>query len=136
MLFRSLEDHRRAQLSPSWKYVLNYETEWMTRDEIVDSTYEAALALNRLKAKYNLVRPRVSDQIEKRILIEREIMQGIDAILASTPEDQQTSQVRILMRQFDPVGPYTLCDEDEMRWPTKFVRFNLVRVVRGILSRR
>ncbi|MBE0636458.1 hypothetical protein IH601_10725 [Candidatus Bipolaricaulota bacterium] len=136
VLFRSLEDHRRAQLSPSWKYVLNYETEWMTRDEIVDSTYDAALALNRLKAKYNLVQPRVSDQIERRILIEREIMCGIDTILASTPEDQQTSQIEILMRKFDPVGPYTLCDEDEMRWPARFLRFNPLRVIRGILSRR
>ncbi|NQT92516.1 MAG: TIGR04190 family B12-binding domain/radical SAM domain protein, partial [Lentisphaerae bacterium] len=136
VFFRTLEDHRRAQLSPSWKYVLNYETEWMTRDEIVDSTYDAALAINRLKAKYNLVRPRVSNQIERRILIEREIMQGIDTILASAPENQQTPQIAALMSQFDPVGPYTLCDEDEMRWPTKFVRFNLLRVVRGILSRR
>ena len=136
VLYHSLEDHRRAQLSPSWKYVLNYETEWMTRDEIVDSTYDVALALNRLKAKYGLVQPRISDQIEGRILIEKEIMHGIDAILASTLEGQQASQIAALMNRFDPIGPYTLCDEDEMRWPAKFYRFSPLRVIREALSRR
>ena len=136
LFYRSLEDHRRALLSPSWKYVLNYETEWMTRDEIVDSTYDAALALNRLKAKYDLVQPRVSAQIEKRILTEKEIMHGIDTILATTPEDEQALKIAALMSRFDPVGPYTLCDQDEMRWPAKFYRFSPLRVIREALSRR
>ncbi len=136
LFHHSLEDHRRALLSPSWKYVLNYETEWMTRDEIVDSTYDAALSLNRLKAKYDLVQPRISDQIEQRILTEREIMHGIDAILASAPEDEQASQIAALMSRFDPVGPYTLCDEHEMRWPARFYRFSPLRVIRSALFRR
>ena len=46
---KTLEDYRQALLAPSWKYTLSYETRWMTREEIVDSTYEAGLRLNRLK---------------------------------------------------------------------------------------
>ena len=46
---KTLEDYRQALLAPSWKYTLSYETRWMTREEIVDSTYQAGLRLNRLK---------------------------------------------------------------------------------------
>ncbi|HEX7587992.1 MAG TPA: TIGR04190 family B12-binding domain/radical SAM domain protein, partial [Anaerolineae bacterium] len=45
---RSLEEHRRNLVAPSWKYVLNYETRWMSRDGIVASTYEAGGRLNAL----------------------------------------------------------------------------------------
>ena len=54
LFHRTLEEHRQALLAPSWKYTLNYETDWMTRDELVESTYEAASELNRLKAEYGL----------------------------------------------------------------------------------
>jgi len=38
--------------------MLNYETEWMTRREIVEATYAAAERLNELKRRYG----RISDQ--------------------------------------------------------------------------
>jgi B12-binding domain/radical SAM domain protein len=47
--FRTLEEHRRALTAPTWKEMLNYETEWMTRDEIVGATYEALRGMTRLK---------------------------------------------------------------------------------------
>jgi B12-binding domain/radical SAM domain protein len=62
----TLEDHRRALLQPSWKYVLNYETEWMTREDIVLSSYEASLELNRLKARYGLMSAEEVAQAEER----------------------------------------------------------------------
>jgi len=136
LFFRSLEEHRRALLSPSWKYVLNYETDWMTRDEIVLSTYDAALALNRMKGRTGLVRPETSARIERRILGEREIMLKIDGILASAPESDQQRQIENVMHAFDHIGPYTLCDQDEMRWPSRFLRFSPFRVLQGALSRR
>ena len=67
ILFRTLEEHRQALLSPSWKYSLNYETEWMTRQQIVDTSYEAILRLNRLKAKYEIIPKEMSEAGEQRI---------------------------------------------------------------------
>jgi len=63
---RTLEEHRRALLQPSWKYVLNYETEWMTREEIVLSSYEASLELNRIKAGHGLLGTEEVAQQEER----------------------------------------------------------------------
>ena len=45
LFYKTLREHREAMLMPSWKYMLNYETKWMTRDEIVKTTYDAALML-------------------------------------------------------------------------------------------
>ena len=51
----TLEEHRRLLVAPSWKYVLNYETRWMNRHQLVDATYAAGQRLNRIKAEYGLV---------------------------------------------------------------------------------
>jgi B12-binding domain/radical SAM domain protein len=63
---RTLEEHCRALLSPSWKYVLNYETEWMTREDIVLSSYEASLELNRIKLRHGLMSAQEVEKAEQR----------------------------------------------------------------------
>ena len=72
--------------------------------------------------------------IEQRIKTEQRIMSEIDSICLS--EDGQTRAQRIeqLMHSFDAVGPSTICDEDEMKWPTKFLRFNPLRIIQGALA--
>jgi B12-binding domain/radical SAM domain protein len=50
--FRTLEEHRAALTSPSWKEMLNYETDCMTRDQIVSATYEAMRRLARLRHEW------------------------------------------------------------------------------------
>jgi radical SAM superfamily enzyme YgiQ (UPF0313 family) len=75
---RTLEDHRRALLQPSWKYVLNYETEWMTREDIVLGTYEASLELNRLKARYGLMSHEEVAQAEERSTKALELIELLD----------------------------------------------------------
>lgn len=131
---RTLEDHRRALLSPSWKYTLNYETKWMSRDELVSATYEAALALNKLKAEYGLLRPTAAGRICKRIEREQQLMHGIDKICSTEDEPTREKSIRKLMGRFVCVGPSTICDEDEMKWPKKFFPFNPLRLIQGALT--
>lgn len=129
---KSLEDHRRALLAPSWKYTLNYETEWMSRDELVSVTYEAAFALNRLKLKFGLLKPSVAARIEERIERERAIVAAIDDVLSTEGEASQ-EMVGDVMRRFENVRHATICKKDEMNWPTGLLRFNPIRVIRGAL---
>ena len=42
-------------LQPSWKFSLNYETKWMTRDDIVKATYDGALKLLAIKEEYGVI---------------------------------------------------------------------------------
>jgi radical SAM superfamily enzyme YgiQ (UPF0313 family) len=135
LLFRTLEEHKQALAAPSWKYTLNYETEWMTRDEIAESTYDAAFELNRLKAEYGLQDQKTAGRIEARITEEREILHRIDGLLASGDGSSQLEAIAALLRQFDRVGPHTLCDVDEMKWPVQFWRFNPLHIIQGLLSK-
>jgi hypothetical protein len=39
LFYRTLAEHRRAMLMPTWKGRLNYETRWMTRDDMVRAAW-------------------------------------------------------------------------------------------------
>ena len=135
LFHRTLEEHRQALLSPSWKHTLNYETVWMSRDQIVESVYQSALDLNRVKARFGLVTPRVANQIERRITQERQITRALDEVMAIADEDARDRMTREIMSRFDSVGQATICRKDEMNWPTRFVRFGPWRIIKELWSR-
>lgn len=57
LLLKSLEEYRNAaSLSRSWKDTLNYENNWMSREEIVRATYDVAEEVISLKVKNNVIR--------------------------------------------------------------------------------
>lgn len=88
LLMRSLEEHRQALEAPSWKYHLNYETEWMSRQQLVTSAYRAELALNSLKARYGIISKGMAEATEKRLYTAREMLDRIDEIVDSGREEQ------------------------------------------------
>ena len=83
--FRTLEDHRNALRSPSWKEMLNYETDAMTRDQIVAATYESMRRLTRLKHEWNLI-----DE-EKFVASERKINASESATRGAEPNTQASA---------------------------------------------
>jgi len=131
--YRTVEQHRQALMSPSWKYMLNYETDWMSRDEIVYSTYEAALRLNRLKAKYGLVSEETARLIDRRIQEATELMHEIDRIVETVRPEDQDRELRKLRLRFSSLDIATLCGKDELQWPTQFFRMNWIRILKTLL---
>jgi len=77
LLFKSLEDHIEAITSPSWKVMLNYETELMSREEIVDVSYEAVMRLKRIRSRFGLERKGPAERIIKELEKEREEVRNI-----------------------------------------------------------
>lgn len=124
---RTLEEHRQALVQPSWKYVLNYETEWMNRDEIVDSTYEAGLRLNRLKARYGLVDVAQAERTEARILKARRLMAQVDDIMSIRDEGRRARLLRAIKPQVDDANLSTVCDKAELNVPLSGIKLNLPR---------
>ncbi len=132
---RTLEDHRKAMLSPSWKYMLSYETKWMTRDEIVESTYDAAIRLNRIKAEHGIIKPDEATHLEGLISEARREMRNIDMQLAgelpgddkATPRDMRTNAVKL--------SEATICKKDELNWPFKFLRFNPIDILKAVFQK-
>jgi B12-binding domain/radical SAM domain protein len=124
---RTLEEHRQALIQPSWKYVLNYETQWMNRDQIVDSTYEAGLRLNRLKAGYGLVDPAQAEQTEARILKARRLIAQVDDILSIEDAERRAKLLRAIKPQVDNANLSTVCDKTELNVPLTGIKLNLPR---------
>jgi B12-binding domain/radical SAM domain protein len=133
LLFRDVESHRQAMLQPGWKYFLNYETDWMNRDEIVDATYNSALALNKVKMKHGLISRETFDEVEKRILFSLEVVRKIDEAMAMDPAEREKriSELRIdVGKNISTIG-----EKQELEWPTGIVRMNLFRIMKTLMGR-
>jgi B12-binding domain/radical SAM domain protein len=130
---KTAEAHRQAMMSPSWKYMLNYETQWMTRDDIVYSTYEAALRLNRIKAHHGLVARDTARVIEERIQGAVQLMRAIDRVVETVRPEEQETELRKLGVRFNFLDIATICGKDELRWPTRFIRMNWFRILKTLI---
>jgi B12-binding domain/radical SAM domain protein len=111
---RTLEEHRARLVAPSWKYVLNYETRWMTRDELVSVTYAAGRRLNQIKAEYGLIPASQAEATERRIDRAVALMAQIDDLLARATTDEVRQEMARLKGEVDQVNMSTVCDKREL----------------------
>ena len=125
LIHRTFEEHRQALTQPSWKYILNYETRWMSRDEIVDSTYEAGLRLNRLKARYGLVDPAQANVTEERILRARRLIRDIDDIMSIGDAGRRDKLLTAMKAQVDNANLSTVCEKSELELPVGWLKLNI-----------
>jgi len=102
--FRSLEDHRRALLAPTWKQVLNYETKWMTGSDIVRATYDATVAMARLRAKHGLISEEDAKELEALVNQTRRLMAEIERVLILDDTEQLQDTLRALKPEIDAVN--------------------------------
>jgi len=133
VLFRTLKEHRQALLSPSWKYSLNYETEWMTRHQIADAAYESILRLNRLKAKYGNISRELADVGEQRILAAREMMHRIDDLMASGNLEEELPQLKPMV---DEINAYPVSDKIQLTLPVGLIKLKPWRALWSLVTRR
>ncbi len=131
---KNLEDYRKALLAPSWKYTLSYETRWMTRDDIVESSYQAGLRLNRLKEHFGLLEKETADRTEKRILLARDMIRQVDEIIL-LGEPERSRKLMALKETFDRVSMSTVCDKEEIKWPVFRWRLNFPNIIRALFQR-
>lgn len=132
---KTLEDYRKALLAPSWKYTLSYETKWMTREEIVESSYQAGLRLNRLKGRFGLIDGETARKTEKRILLAMEMIRKIDEILR-LGEPERSQKLMTLKETLDRASISTVCDKEEIKWPVFRWRLNFPNIFKALLARK
>ncbi len=139
LLCRTVEEHRQALTTPSWKYILNYETEWMDRNEIVASTYESGKRLNRLKAEFGLIDRKTAASVELRIERALRMMEEIDRIMAMPDLKEREAALESMLNQPFSLETYsmsTVCEKRELEWPTRFIRMNLFKIIKTLIARR
>lgn len=130
LLFTKLSDLAKALESPSWKYFLNYETEWMTRDEIVASTYEAGARLNEVKAKYGLVSKEEAQSVRAKNKAAVDMMARLDEAIKAD-DRKKLDELRLEIIDLDTS---TVCDKSELDWPTGLMKVNVHRAAPIVLS--
>ncbi|GHH98008.1 TIGR04190 family B12-binding domain/radical SAM domain protein [Neobacillus kokaensis] len=114
-LCHTLEDHRKAIAQPSWKHMLSYETKDMTRNDIVNSTYESAERLNEFKLTYGLIDHDSYEDIKWKIEKSKEYIREIDRILA-LPEAEQAGALAELRNEIEQLNSYSICGQNELKW--------------------
>ena len=127
----SLEDHIKLATMPSWKYVLNYETNWMTRSDIVDATYSAGLGMNDIKKEMGLINKNVADRTERRIHAAQELSGKIDKVVAhgsATDEDMES-----LREAAARLSESTVCEKEELDWTENTIYASIPRIVGSLL---
>jgi B12-binding domain/radical SAM domain protein len=129
LLMRSLEEHRQALEAPSWKYHLNYETEWMSRQQLVTSAYRAELALNSLKARYGIISKGMAEATAQRLYTAREMLDRIDEIVDSGQEEQ-LAQIKDTV---DLVNMSRAGGKRELELPTTPIKIRLPSTVWSLI---
>jgi len=126
LFYKTLKEHRQAMLMPSWKYTLNYETEWMKREDIVRATYDGALRLVDIKEKYQVIGKKNAAMIREHIEKAKVLIGRIDS---SGHIDDATKAEIIRFNKLD-----SLCDKHELDWPIKGWRLNFLNLLRLLLK--
>lgn len=112
----TLEEHRERMLMPTWKHILNYESMSMNVDEMCETTYEAALDINRVKWRGGVIDPAQGAATEKRILAAMEGMKRIDEMLLDeSPLDSRA--VHEMRDRWNNLNENTVANKDDLNWP-------------------
>jgi B12-binding domain/radical SAM domain protein len=113
LLYKTLEEHRQALTLPSWKYSLNYETQWLSRDEITEVTYEAIARLTKLKAKYGQMPQALADKQIERIERAKVLEAKIGELLKAGKRDE----IAALRPEMDAINGFTAAERLELEIP-------------------
>jgi len=101
---------------------LNYETQWMTRDEIVRATYDGALALLDLKEHYGVIGTKKAERIRghltRAIALSRKIIDPLNVDNALRNEIMNLNTLDLV------------CDKHELDWPIKGWKLKVPNILR------
>lgn len=128
--YKTFEEHRQALTLPSWKYSINYETDWLSHDEITWVTYEAISRLTQLKAKYGQIPQRVADEQVERI----ERAKGLEEKLDRLIKDGDVAAVARLKPEMDRINGFKAAERLQLEIPMGLVRLRYFNAVRRALS--
>ncbi len=130
---RTLEDHRKLLDSPSWKHTLSYETDWMSRDEIAETSYDAAIVLTNAQLASGRISEEGARVRNERTETARKIMHFIDeALLLEDPEERER-RLWAIKEDGTRLMDSTITDKNDLDWKTGSIWSNAPRVGMGLV---
>ena len=121
----TVEEHRQLMLQPSWKQIMNYESDLFGRDELVETTYEAGLRMNRIKAEAGAIDAETARVTELRITQARDAITRVDAI-DRLAEPERSATLHAYSNEFQQLSESTVCEKSELEWDVNFRARNVV----------
>ena len=115
--YGSLEEHRKALLFHTWKSILSYETDAMTRDEIIGASYDVAEALNELKFKHGLIDEPTFHWVASQQKAAREAMRKVEEALR-LPEEDRAEAIARVRESVEGANRDTMFSKRELDWPS------------------
>jgi B12-binding domain/radical SAM domain protein len=115
--FTTLEEHRQALLGPTWREMLSYETDWMTRDQIVETTYVVGAGLNDLKLDAGLIDAATHASVARHLAMASDAFRKIDAIAALEEPERRQALLR-LAAEVEEANTASLVGKRELEWKT------------------
>ena len=125
----TVEEHRQLLLEPSWKHIMNYESDYLSRDEMVDVTYEAGLIFNQSKSDAGVIDAETYQATKERIESAREAM-GIVDELYKLPQTERDDALLAFGKEMRELSESTVCEKSELNWPVTATIYNVLSIVR------
>ncbi|HIT44979.1 MAG TPA: TIGR04190 family B12-binding domain/radical SAM domain protein [Candidatus Aphodovivens excrementavium] len=112
---RTFEEHRERMILPSWKHIMNYESAYMSADEMVEATYDAALDINRIKGTHGIIDGAMAAGVDARIRQAREQMRRLDDVLLNGT-GRIDARMAALKEEFERLSENTMAEKSELNW--------------------
>ena len=133
----TLQEHRELLTQPTWGQILNYETDWMTREQLVDATYNAAERLNALKMRHGRIGSRQGQAVEERIRQARHLRARLTALNHSWQKHHSPATQALLQTLRGEINRFsisTVCDKRELYWRRHLLNFHWMEIARIALA--
>ena len=131
---RTLEDHRRLLDSPSWKHTLSYETEFMTRDDIGEVSYDAAILLTNAEMNSGRLTEEQAKVRNDRTETARHVMHLVDDAVALKDPAERDAALWAVKEEGIRLMDSTITDKNNMDWLSGSIWSNAPRIGIGLLK--
>jgi hypothetical protein len=105
----------------------------MSREEIVDSTYQAALRLNRIKRDHGTITEEVFHVMELRINRAMRVMGEIDEIVKNFQGEEREGRLLKLKGAVGKDEVSALCEKGEIKWPVGKKRIKYFNIIKELM---
>ena len=105
----------------------------MSREDLVDVTYDAAEALNTLKLKYNRIDTIRGQNVANRISEAREL-KGRLRLCTNNQKEMNLRERKMLHGKIHDFSVSTVCDKRELFWRRHLMSFKWLEILRVAIS--
>ncbi len=108
MLYTTFNEMRQRLASPSWVDWINYETRYMTRDQLVESMFKATEIWIQLYERYQILDGATASSERMKLRLEKEITREVQNVLKNPDKEARSERLKELYQIYkDPLLAYS-----------------------------